>query len=209
MIIEEASWNELAEYREALEHSGRKGMKWYQHIFGKYQGHAKYSKGSSGSSEKKTSKRANEDAKAKAKAEKKAADAKAKAEKKEADTKAKAEKEAAKKEKERQEILSDPKKLYKHRKEYSYDEIKKAVERFKQESDLRKYSKETMQRGADFINIMNTYATNAINLYNTAARIINTVQDDGKSNTLPFVDGIKSDRNKSRVKSQQNNTKRE
>lgn len=202
MIIEEASWNELAEYREALEHSGRKGMKWYQHIFGKYQGHAKYSKGSSGSSEKKTSKRADDDAKVKAKAEKKAADAKAKAEKKEADAKAKSEKEAAKKEKERQDILSDPKKLYKHRKEYSYDEIKKAVERFKQESDLRKYSKETMQKGADFLDLIDTYTVKAINVYNTAARIINTIQDNGKYNAVPFVDGVKADRNKSRVKSQ-------
>lgn len=214
MIIEEASWNELAEYREALEQSGVKNMRWYRHIFGKYQDHAKYAAGRS-SPDKKTSKRADDDAKAKAKAEKKAADAKAKAEKKEADAKAKAEKkeadakakaekEAAEKEKERQKILSDPKKLYKHRKEYSYDEIKKAVDRFKQESELQKYAKETMQKGADYINLVNTYATSAINVYNTAARIINTINDNGKYNSVPFIDGLKADRNKSRVKSQQN-----
>lgn len=32
---------------ENFEHSGRKGMKWYRHIFGKFQSLAKYAKGSS------------------------------------------------------------------------------------------------------------------------------------------------------------------
>lgn len=35
--------NELERSNE-LEHYGRLGMKWYQHIFGEYQDHAKYSK---------------------------------------------------------------------------------------------------------------------------------------------------------------------
>lgn len=208
MIIGEADWNELAEYREALEHTNRKGSHWYQHIYGKFQKHAKYARGSSGPSGERTSKRAKKDADAKAKAEKKAADEKAKAEKKEADAKAKAEKQAAKKEKERKEILSDPRKLYKHRKEFTYEEIKDAVNRFKQESELRKYSKEILQKGADFIDLMNTYTTNAINLYNTAARIINTIKDDGKSNIIPFIDDTKSDRNKSRVKAKEEEEKK-
>lgn len=193
MIIEEASWNELAEYREALEHVNRKGSRWYQHIFGKFQRHAKYAAGMSAPSDKKTSKRADDDAKAKAKAEKKAADDKEKAEKKEADAKVKAEKK-------RQEILSDPKKLYKHRKEYSYDEIKKALERFKQESELNKYSQETLQRGSNFIKTMNSYANNAINLYNSAARIVNTFRDNGESNYLPFIGNIDTSKNKAQVR---------
>lgn len=185
MIVEENTWNDLERYRTELEHTGRKGMKWYQHIFGDYQKSAKYAKGSSDAT--KGTKKSSTDNK------------KEKADKKSADEKARAEKEAAKKEKKRQEILRSPTKLYKHRNEFTYDEIKKAMERFEWEKKLNEYSKNEMNRGADFIKTLNTYANNGINLYNTAARIVNTVSDDAEINKLPFIGNTDTAKNKKEV----------
>lgn len=118
---------------------------------------------------------------AKAKAEKKAAEAKAKAEREEEQEKEKAEKKAKKAEIQRQKILRDPSKLYKHRNEFTYAEIQTAMSRFEWESKLSDYSAKKMKRGSDFINSLVNYSSSAINLYNNAARIVNSMTDDKKS----------------------------
>lgn len=195
MTVEQKDWDDTAKYRDSLEHYGRKGMKWYEHIFGKEQGHAKYAKNSGSPGTKKTFRdRMNESAKKRA--SEKAAKDKAKAEKKAADEKARAEKEAAKKEKKRQDILRSPSKLYKHRNEYTYEEIKAAMDRFRWEKELNSYSKAELQRGSDFIKDMTTYVNNGINLYNAAARIVNSMTGDGEKNTMPFVGNIDASKNK-------------
>lgn len=201
MLITESYWNGLAEYRDTLEHSGRKGMKWYQHIFGDYQDHAKYAKGSSGQSDnKKTRKELREDKRldaAREKAKKKREDAK---KKKEA---------AAKKELERKaKILSNPTQLYKHRKEFTYDEINKAMKTFEWEKKLNQYSQDQLKRGADYINTLNTYANNGINLYNSAARIVNALKKaNNDKDLLPYVEDIggKKDKKDKKNDNQQNN----
>lgn len=171
---------------EALEHHGRKGQKWYQHIFGKEQSHAKYAEGQPSSS-KKTKKTFRE---------RMAESAEKRKSEKEAKDKIKAEKQAAKKEAERKKILKNPTQLYKHRDEFTYDEIKKAMDRFEWEKKLNTYSKEQLNRGAEFIKTLNTYASNGVNLYNTAARIVNSLTGDGTKNTLPFIGGVNPDKNK-------------
>lgn len=197
MLIEQQKWDDLTSYREALEHHGVKNMRWYHHIFGKEQKHAKYYRGSSNSSDKKKA----VDVKAKAKAEKKAADAKAKAEKKAADDKVKAEKKAAKAEEKRREILKSPTKLYKNRDQFTVDEIKAAIDRFKWESELQNYSKKTMENGANFIKAMNDTLSNGIDLYNSAARIVNTLTTDKKDKpTMPFVMNMPNKDNKDKNK---------
>lgn len=195
MIVDETTWNDLAEYRESLEHHGVKGMKWYQHIFGKEQSHAKYPKGSSVGDSKKQSKAKEKEAvkraRAKAKAAAERAKQKAKEEKqkaKEEKQKAKADLEAAKKEKERQKILSDPTKLYKHRKEFTYEEIQGALKTFEWEKKLNGYSTDDLKRGATFINTILTYANNAINLWNTMARVVDAVP--GNEGRMPIVRGV-------------------
>ena len=195
MIVEKQDWDDLANYRESLEHDGVKGMEWGKHKFGKFQYHARYAAGISPPNKKKRFRDRQADA-AKKRAAEKAAKEKAKAEKKEAATKAKAEKEAARKEKERQDILKSPTKLYKHRDEFTYDEIKKAMDKFKWEKELAGYSKDDLKRGADFIQTLTDYGNRAVNLYNVAARVVNSVAGDGKTNAIPFIGGIHEEKNK-------------
>lgn len=186
MIVDQKDWDDLSNYRDSLEHYGRKGMRWYQHIYGKEQGQAKYAIGLSDSSKKKTFRERREEA-SKQKAKDKEAKEKAKAEKKASEAKAKAEKDAAKKEKERQDILKNPTELYKHRDEFTYNEIKEAIKYFDLEKQLYTHSEDRLKRGSNFIKTALEYTNNAINLYNAAARIVNSVSGDGKTNTLPFV----------------------
>lgn len=183
MIVDEKKWDDLSNYRDSLEHYGRKGMHWYQHIFGDHQGHAKYAKGSSGSDKKQSrwSQRKEENRKKREK-------------EKAAKEKAKTEKQAAQKEKERQDILSSPSKLYKHRKEFTYEEIRKAMDTFKWEKELKGYSDSTLKKGADFANDMFKLMSNSINVYNQAARIVNSLyESENGKNTMPFINNQISD----------------
>lgn len=189
IVIQEKNWNDLKPYKTFLEHYGRQNMRWYQHIFGKYQNHAKYSKGSSSGSDKKTKakeeKKAANEAKAKAKAEKKAAD------------------EAAKKEKQRKDNLSSPTKLYKHRKEYTYDEINNAIKRFDLEKRLADLSQSNLDRGANFIKTLVNYTENGVKLYNNAAKIINSLNGD---DALKIIKGFdKSDKKENKNNSSDSN----
>lgn len=158
---------------EYLEHYGVKGMRW---------GVRKQKERSSGSGtssrKKKTlNKKKSLSEKRKAKREAKAA---AKVEK----AKRKAEQEAVRKEKKRQTNLKDPTKLYKHRNEYTQQEIQDALKQFEWEKKLSDYSKQRLSNGADYINTIFKYSNNAINLYNTAARIANSVNEDSQ---LPII----------------------
>lgn len=171
MTISEATWNELKDYRDSLEHYGVKGMKWGVQKKRKTTGRKRtYSE--------KTKKRREQRAK------KRVERAKARAEKQAADAKRKAEKAAAKKEKRRKEILNNPTKLYKHRREFSAQEIQDAMKQFEWEKKLGEYSKNQLSNGAEFINTMFKYANNSINLYNAAARIVNAFNEESN---MPYI----------------------
>lgn len=173
--IAEKTWNDLSDYRDSLEHYGRKGQKWGQHIFGKDRSGIKRKKRTFSEKVKaRRQKRAKDRvARAKARAEKQAAEERAKAEKKERDAR-----------KKRQSILNNPTKLYKHRREFTSDEIQNAMKQFEWEKKLSEYSKNDLKNGAEFINTMFQYTNNGINLYNAAARIANSVSEDSK---LPII----------------------
>lgn len=173
MLITESRWNDLEEYRDALEHYGVKGMRW---------GHRK-ERQTSGRRKKRTFSEKIKARRAK-RAKKRLARAKERAEKREADAAKKIAKVAAQKEKKRQAILNNPTSLYKHRKEFTYDEIKKAMEQFEWEKKLSNYSTDQLKNGAEFIGTLFKGANNAINLYNAAARIINSV---GEPDRVPIV----------------------
>lgn len=173
--VAEKTWNDLSDYRDSLEHYGVKGMRWGVRKEAERSGRSRKKRASfSEAMRKRRQQRAkNRVARLKARSEKQAAEAKAKAEKKEL---------AAKKK--RQSILNNPTQLYKHRREFTADEIQNAMKQFEWEKKLSDYSKNDLKNGAEFINTMFQYANNGINLYNAAARIANSVSEDS---SLPII----------------------
>lgn len=164
----------------SLEHYGRKGMKWGEHIFGR-------------------DTRTNAQRKAagaKKKALRKAALEKRKQEK----AKVKAEKIAKELEKNKQKWLDSPTQLYKHRKEFNKEEIDAAMARFKWEESLRESSKKEMEAGKNYINAISNYAASMIALYNTAARLNNTFRADGDESRWPYIENTDASKNPKKKK---------
>lgn len=185
--ISEKTWNDLSDYRESLEHHGVKGQRW---------GVRKERKTSGTKRKKRTFSE-----KAKARRQKRAKDrvarAKARAEKEQQEAQKKAAKQAAAKEKKRKAILNNPTKLYKHRREFTVDEIQAAMKQFEWDKKLSEYSKNDLKNGAEFINTMFNYTNNSINLYNAAARIVNSF---GEDNTMPYIKQIPGNDKKDKKK---------
>lgn len=177
--ISERTWNDMSDYRESLEHYGRKGQKWGQHIFGKERIGTKRRKRAF--SEKIKDRRAK-------RAANRVSRAKARAEKEQQEAQKRAAKHQAVKEKKRQSILNNPTSLYKHRREFTADEIQAAMKQFEWEKKLNEYSKTDLKNGADYINTIFQYVNNASNLYNAAARIANSFSPD---TNLPIIKTIK------------------
>lgn len=106
---------------------------------------------------------------------------------------AKKKKAAQKKRKaEREAILRSPTKLYKHRFDFTAQEINDAMKRFEWEKKLKDYSKNNLDRGADYINSILKYANTGINLYNASARVYNTF-GEGR---VPYIEGVDASKNK-------------
>lgn len=170
-LISEKEWNDLKYHIDFLEHHGVKGMKWGVRKEKESYGRRKYMS-------------KDEKAKREKQAKTKVSRAKARAEK----AKKKAEKDAARKEKKRKAILENPTLLYKHRREFSQAEIQDALKRFEWEKKLSDYSKGRLSNGADYINTVFKYANNAINVYNTAARIARSTDENSN---LPIIKTLK------------------
>lgn len=166
-----------------VEHYGVKGMKWYQHKFGREQNQAQYAKdgasdkaakvgkGGSGSGGSGKSGKASIGKKLKGKAnevlEKHAAD-------------------------KRQKILNDPKKLYKHRKEFSKTEIDDAMKTFKWENDLQRISADRISNGKRMVDDLVGTFSKGIDGYNAFARVYNTVAGSKGYKKIPYVENANS-----------------
>lgn len=136
-----------------LQHSGRKGMKWYQHIYGKEDSRAQYSK--SGSSKNKSN-NSNADGSSKQK--------------------------MVKRPMTREEIMRSPQALYKHRDEFTTEELQKAIQRFRVINDLETIAEGEKAVGSifDTMNGVSKKTTTGVNMYNQFANIWNTFKPDDK-----------------------------
>lgn len=107
---------------------------------------------------------------------------------KETERQKKAEDEARKKqeeaikkaEAERIKILRDPAKLKKHQYEYSAQEIRDALERFRWEEDLHQQARKKLERGANIVDSLYKYGMSTLKLYNFAAGTHNSFNPDEK-----------------------------
>lgn len=161
--------NDLKELKDELEHYGVPGMKWGIRKDKKRSSITVGSRSASNPARQRMVKR--EEERSKKRAERKT--------QKEALAKVKAEKK-------RKDILNNPSKLYKHRREFSQEEIEKALKQFEWEKKISNYSMDRMKKGADYINNIFLYTNNAINVYNNAARFLNAFKDEDEK-PLPYI----------------------
>lgn len=160
---------------DALEHYGRKGMKWYQSIYGSKD------KKSSGSSKNRP----------KTPMQQRLEERKKAREKKRSEQAAKrVEKQKQREIKKREEILRNPTKLYKYRNEFTQDEINNALRRFEWEKKLNDYSINQLERGKKYLDAAFNTVNSGINIYNAAARIANTMNKDEKP--WPYVPPVRT-----------------
>lgn len=171
-----------------IEHYGRKGMKWYQSIYG--------------SKDKKSSRSSNSgkltpSPKAKARMAELSKRQKAKEAKKQESEKRSSERKARAAAKRREAILRDPSKLYRHRRKFTQDEINAAIRTFEWEKKLSDLSAARRKAGEEQIRSMVNYSVNAINLYNQAARVANSFNLTEKPWTyIEAPNSKKDDKNK-------------
>lgn len=160
-----------------LEHYGREGMKWYQHIFGEKDSRAKYSDKGASDANISTSKKAQ---KAYRKEAAKVAKQKQKAKEEAAKKKEEEQKAEEKKKRERIENLRDPGRLKQHQYEYTADEVREALDRFNWEQQLHNYNQQKLKRGADYMQTFVKYATSTIAMYNIGANVYNAFNTNNK-----------------------------
>lgn len=129
-----------------IEHSGIKGMKWYQHKYGRWQSHAEYAGGKPDPNAKKESRR-------------------------------------------REKILNNPAKLKRHYKEFSDEEIQKAIKAFENKQKLKDFTSRDIQRGQQILTSIANSTDAIIKGYNGAAAFYNAfvAKEGSGKNKLPKV----------------------
>lgn len=93
----------------------------------------------------------------------------------------------------REKILSDPKKLYKHRKEFTREEIEQAMKTFEWEKKLRDLSLADMKAGKEMLANAVGYANTVISGYNTFAGVKNAFDPDHQIPTISVSPKEKKD----------------
>ena len=189
---------------EGFEHSGVKGMSWHEHKFGKWQKQAVYANGQPDPNAKRKTK---ENGKPQIKTKYVAPKSMVVSNKKSSDTdeeKPKEEKKLSRREQKkadrekvrRDRILSDPGLLYKHRKEFTKEEIDNAMKTFEWENRLLNQSSQRLQAAQNKVNSVVNIAGNSVKAYNIVAQYYNAFKPEGASE-MPI---LKSDNKKKKDK---------
>lgn len=100
----------------------------------------------------------------------------------------------------REKILRNPKLLYKHRSQFTDQEIKDALKHFDVEKQLRNVSKNEMRRGKEIADIILDYADTSIRAYNTGARVLNSIFIKDSDSKLPYIENVKGNKDKKKKK---------
>lgn len=163
--IRDEDWLSYLEWQDnELEHYGRLGMKWGQHIFGKEASERRRKRKSERAAKKKQKQRISNLKKArKARAKKK----------KEQANKAK---EELKEQKKRLKTLKNPNTLFKNRNNYTYteDEINTALRKFDWEQKIDNYSTNRLENTKKRVSSMVGILSSGVGGYNTVASIYNS-----------------------------------
>ncbi len=116
----------------------------------------------------------------------------------------KAEKKALKDVARREKILKSPTLLYKHRNEFSPDEIKKAMGNIKMEQELQQLSMNQLSKGQAYLETAVKYANSGIKAYNNVAKVYNAFAGENRKE-LPVIGGKKDkDKDKDKKKKDDN-----
>ncbi len=107
----------------------------------------------------------------------------------------KAQKDVARREK----ILQNPTLLYKHRKEFSPEEIKKAMGNIKMEQELRDLSMKNLGVGRQYLETAVRYAESTIKMYNKAANVYNAFGHPKPGKEAPVI-GVSPNKDKNKDK---------
>lgn len=99
----------------------------------------------------------------------------------------------AAKEKRRRDILNDPAKLYKHRREFSQEEINNALKQFEWEKKLNDLSVSKLEAGRKKADAVLGYLNDAMTGYNQLARVFNTFVEGVE---LPYLANVEPKKKK-------------
>ncbi len=173
-------------YAEYLEHHGVKGMRWGVRRTPAQLGHEPSKRKKSADKTPDKTRPSIFFKKASGSAQKEKKIAKKEKRKQEVDEK-KAAKRAQKDIARREKILQDPTLLYKHRKEFSPDEIRKAMSNIQMEQNLQQLSMNRLSVGQQYLQTAVKYADTGIKAYNNAAKIYNAFGKGSKP--MPIIGG--------------------
>lgn len=97
--------------------------------------------------------------------------------------------------KRREAILDDPAKLYKHRKEFSKEEIDEAIRKFEWEKRLDSFSADRLESGKKKTAAVLGIITSTLATYDQVARVVNTISKTSNGDdafSLPYLEKIVS-----------------